>query len=155
MEIEIEVIETEIIVVEPLAPGPAVTKRPLELPGLEEPEPVRPAAEAPPETPPEAPTVRPACEAPPPRLEAPIPPPEPKPPPPPDYRPRRHGRLPREWNIWDLERRAREEAGDAARDEEWTALFLHLRQFADTHGVLPKEFDDLVRESFAHLIQAA
>jgi hypothetical protein len=153
VEIEIEVIETDSIVVEPVAPGPSVTKRPLELPGLEEPEPVRPAAEAPPE----APTVRPAAEAPPPRLEAPIPPPEPKPPPPPppDYRPPAPRPPAREWNLWELERRARQEAGDAERDEEWTALFLHLRQFADTRGVLPKEFDDLVRESFAELIQAA
>ena len=44
VEIEIEVTETEIIVVEPVAPGPSVTKRPLELPGLEDAEPVRPAA---------------------------------------------------------------------------------------------------------------
>jgi hypothetical protein len=62
---------------------------------------------------------------------------------------------PREWNLWELERRARDYAGDAARDEEWTALFVHLRQFADTEGQLPEEFDGLVRESFAELIQAA
>jgi hypothetical protein len=105
--------------------------------------------------------VRPAAEAPPPSVEAPIPPPErrpePKPPPlpPPDYRPPAAPAPAREWNLWELERRAREEAGDPIRDEEWTALFLHLRPFADTEGVLPKEFDDLVRESFADLIQAA
>jgi hypothetical protein len=155
VEIEIEVIETEIVVVAPVAPGPSVTKRPLDLPGLEEAAPVSPAAEPPHERP----AVRPAAEAPPPRVEAPIPPPEPKPPPPPppDYRPAPPRPRPpaREWNLWELERRAREEAGDAERDEEWTALFLHLRQFADTQGVLPKEFDDLVRESFAELIQAA
>ena len=157
VKIEIEVVETEIIVVEPVAPGPAVTKRPLELPGLEGAEPVRPPAEAPPERP----AMRPAAEAPAPRAEAPIPPPEPprpepKPPPlpPPDYPPAPPPPA-REWNLWDLERRAREEAGDAERDEEWSALFLNLRQFADAEGVLPKEFDDLVRESFADLIQAA
>jgi hypothetical protein len=61
----------------------------------------------------------------------------------------------REWNLWDLERKAREQAGDAERDQEWTALFVHLREFATPDGVLPKEFDDLVRESFAELIQAA
>jgi hypothetical protein len=61
----------------------------------------------------------------------------------------------REWNIWDLERRAREQAGDAERDQEWAALFMHLRQFANADGVLPTQFDGLVRESFSRLIQAA
>jgi hypothetical protein len=61
----------------------------------------------------------------------------------------------REWNIWELERRAREQAGDAARDQEWAALFMHLRQFANADGVLPTQFDGLVRESFSKLIQAA
>jgi hypothetical protein len=61
----------------------------------------------------------------------------------------------REWNIWELERRAREQAGDAARDQEWAALFMHLRQFANADGVLPMQFDGLVRESFSTLIQAA
>jgi hypothetical protein len=61
----------------------------------------------------------------------------------------------REWNIWDLERRARAQAGDAARDQEWAALFMHLRQFANADGVLPTQFDGLVRESFSKLIQAA
>jgi len=59
----------------------------------------------------------------------------------------------REWNVWDLERRAREQAGDAARDEEWAALFMHLRPFANADGVLPLQFDGLVRESFSELIQ--
>ena len=63
--------------------------------------------------------------------------------------------LEREWNIWDLERLAREQAGDAARDQEWAALFMHLRQFANADGVLPTQFDGLVRESFSRLIQAA
>ena len=61
----------------------------------------------------------------------------------------------REWNIWELERRARAQAGDTARDQEWAALFMHLRQFANADGVLPKQFDGLVRESFSTLIQAA
>ena len=108
---------TELLAAESLAHGPVVTKRPLDLPGLEE------TATAPPAPPELAPS------APPP--------------------------APREWNLWELERRARDYAGDAARDEEWTALFVHLRQFADTEGQLPEEFDGLVRESFAELIQAA
>lgn len=63
--------------------------------------------------------------------------------------------LEREWNIWELERLAREQAGDSARDQEWAALFMHLRQFANADGVLPTQFDGLVRESFSRLIQAA
>ena len=62
---------------------------------------------------------------------------------------------PREWNLWDLERRARDAARERDRDEEWTALFVHLRQYANAEGLLPVEFDDLVRESFGELIQAA
>ena len=62
---------------------------------------------------------------------------------------------PREWNLWELERKAREQPGDPIRDEEWGALFLHLREFASPEGVLPEQFDELVRESFAELIQAA
>jgi hypothetical protein len=61
----------------------------------------------------------------------------------------------REWNLWELERLAREQAGNEARDEEWTALFTHHRVFASADGVLPKEFDHLVRESFGRLIEAA
>jgi hypothetical protein len=117
---------------EPSAPGPAVTKRPLELPGLEEP----PA----PTVPPPPPRTRFAFRARP--AEPPVPPPPPVPP-------------AKEWNLWDLERRAREQAGHAPCDEEWSALFTHLRVFASTDGVLPKEFDGLVRESFGELIEAA
>ena len=63
--------------------------------------------------------------------------------------------LPREWNLWELERRAREPDGHAIRDEEWVSLFVHLREYASVEGTLPKEFDALVRDSFADLIQAA
>jgi hypothetical protein len=138
--VEAEVELNEVIVAETPAPGPAVTKRPLDLPGLEEPAP-EPAPQ--PEPPPSPARV------------------EPPPPPPPEPAPvaarvdRRPPPPPREWNLWELERRAREQAGENAPDEEWTALFIHLRQFANAEGVLPKEFDDLVRESFAELIQAA
>jgi hypothetical protein len=62
---------------------------------------------------------------------------------------------PREWNLWELERRSRELAGASAQDEEATVLFVYLRSFATADGVLPKEFDELVRESFPELIQAA
>lgn len=170
--IELDTVDAEIIITEEPQPGPAVTKRLLELPGLEEPVPARAAAvpapaEAPPaeppvdvppvqapqaappvEAPPAAPPVEPAL-APPPAERAPPPPPEPPrvPPAPPGP--------PREWNIWELERRAREQAGDPLRDEEWSALFMFLREHANADGVLPIQFDDLVRESFSELIQAA
>jgi hypothetical protein len=116
-------------------PGPAVTTRPLDLPGLEQP------VAAPPASPPRA---RGALAR---AVQRVAPPPAPPSTPPPPQ--------PREWNLWDLERRAREQAGNAPQDEEWSALFTHLRVFADVDGVLPKEFDELVRESFGQLIEAA
>jgi hypothetical protein len=60
----------------------------------------------------------------------------------------------REWNVWDLERLARAEApGHPERREEWAFLFVHLRQFANAEGVLPSDFDSLVRESFGDLLE--
>lgn len=56
-----------------------------------------------------------------------------------------------EWNLWELERRAREHAGAEAVPEEWTAMFIHLREFAKSDGALPSNFDSLVRESFPEL----
>jgi hypothetical protein len=62
---------------------------------------------------------------------------------------------PREWNIWELDRLARDGAGvDAARDEERALLLMHLREFAGPDGLLPGSFDDLVRESFGELAAA-
>jgi hypothetical protein len=116
------------------ASGPVVTKRPLDLPGLEQPPVSIPEAR------PRGALARAARRV----VQPPDQPPEPAPPPP-----------AREWNLWDLERRAREQAGNAPRDEEWSALFTHLRVFANADGVLPKEFDGLVRESFGELIEAA
>jgi hypothetical protein len=57
----------------------------------------------------------------------------------------------RAWNIWDLQRVAREATGDE-RLEEWSALLIHLREFANADGELPVEFDGLVRESFAGVL---
>lgn len=89
--------------------------------------------------------------------QAPSPPPQPEPPlvREPDrvvaFAPRANG--PRRWNLWDLERVAREGEGtDAARDEERVALLMELRQFASADGMLPESFDGLVRESFSELI---
>ncbi|MFY9578150.1 MAG: hypothetical protein WAQ33_02390 [Gaiellaceae bacterium] len=62
----------------------------------------------------------------------------------------------REWNLWDLERVARDRAGaDVARDEERTFLLMYLREFANADGVLPADFDAVVRESFGDVLDAA
>jgi hypothetical protein len=61
---------------------------------------------------------------------------------------------PRAWNVWELESLAREQARlEPERGEEWSYLFVHLRQFADAEGRLPSEFDGLVRESFGELLE--
>ncbi len=62
---------------------------------------------------------------------------------------------PRQWNIWDLEQIAREQAGgddDPIAAEERTFLLLYLRDFAGADGLLPIDFDDLVRQSFGALV---
>jgi hypothetical protein len=77
--------------------------------------------------------------------------PEPEPEPPQVVQP-----APRAWNLWDLERKARETAEpDTARGEERSFLLMYLREFAATDGALPVEFDPLVRESFADLVETA
>jgi len=110
-----------------------------------EPEPEAPVAEPVPVPQPAAPELR----------AVPSPPPEPPPVREPDrvvaFAPRANG--PRRWNLWDLERVAREgEGADAARDEERVVLLMELRQFASADGMLPESFDGLVRESFSELI---
>ena len=63
---------------------------------------------------------------------------------------------PREWNLWELESLAREQARlEPERGEEWSYLFVHLRQFADVEGKLPSDFDGLVRESFGELLDTS
>jgi outer membrane biosynthesis protein TonB len=64
-------------------------------------------------------------------------------------------RQPQEWNLWTLEKLARERAADPARDEELAFLLMYLRDFANPDGVLPRNFDSLVRESFGDLIAGA
>jgi hypothetical protein len=62
---------------------------------------------------------------------------------------------PQQWNVWDLERLTRQAAtGDAANDEERTFLLLYLREFAGPDGLLPVDFDGLVRASFGDLVAA-
>jgi outer membrane biosynthesis protein TonB len=60
---------------------------------------------------------------------------------------------PRQWNLWDLERLTREASGtDALVDEERSYLLMYLRDFADSDGELPVDFDALVRDSFGELV---
>jgi hypothetical protein len=88
---------------------------------------------------------------------APVPPPEAEPEPRRRLRfsePRHTAAVPtssREWNLWELERRARDYAAGDAVPEEWAAMFMHLREFANSDGRLPERFDSLVRESFPEL----
>jgi hypothetical protein len=96
---------------------------------------------------------------PPPAAEEPKPEPEPEPePPPPAAEPvvtLPVSADPREWNVWELERVARETAGaDTARDEERSFLLMYLREFADPDGMLPVTFDPLVRETFGDVLGA-
>jgi hypothetical protein len=157
------------VVVPPAAapePPPAIE------PPAPEPEPVPEPAAAPPPPAPPPPVPEPAPPPPRPPLR-PVPPPPPEPAPPPPLQPAaqpvrpaassdvvdlrmRATIQPRRWNLWDLERRARDELPrDPVRYEEWSYLFVHLRQFATPDGSLPTEFDGLVRESFGELLEHA
>jgi hypothetical protein len=60
---------------------------------------------------------------------------------------------PRSWNVWELDRISREAPGE--RREELAYLLMYLRDFASPEGVLPPDFDALVRESFGDLFAAA
>jgi outer membrane biosynthesis protein TonB len=108
-------------------------------------EPLRPMPSPPPEpAPPPTPAPPPAAVAPPEAGAAVVPLP---------WRLSVHAQ---EWNLWDLERVAREDTRrDPERRAEFSALFLHLRQFATADGTLPPEFDPLVRESFGGLLERA
>jgi outer membrane biosynthesis protein TonB len=69
-----------------------------------------------------------------------------------EFRPRTYA--PRQWNLWDLERLAREQTKEhPERRDELAFLFVHLRQFAAADGSLPAEFDPLVRETFGGLLE--
>jgi hypothetical protein len=125
---------------QPPAPGPGPIPPPA-------PEPAPPAPE------PQPPTPEPTPPAP--DLRA-VPTPEPEPelaaePEPSVARIPLNG-APREWNVWELERLARD---GEARDEEVAFLLLELRQFADADGRLPLSFDPVVRASFGQLLHAA
>jgi hypothetical protein len=116
------------------------------------PEPVAPPAELEP-VPVPVPVYEPPVLVPDPEPE-PRPEPEPEPlPPAAEVIPIGIGASPRQWNVWDLEQLARENAGgDPVADEERTFLLLYLRDFAGADGLLPVDFDDLVRQSFGALV---
>jgi hypothetical protein len=60
---------------------------------------------------------------------------------------------PRRWNLWELERAARDRPVTASAEaEERSLLLLHLRRFAAPDGLLPVEFDALVRHAFPSLV---
>src|SRR5207302_8783005 len=112
-------------------------------PAAEPERPERPAAPEPPKPAPErAPIV---AVAPPPPEPAPAPiAPEPEPEPTVVSLTSRRTE-PREWNLWDLERLARDHSGDdAIQDEERSYLLMYLREFANSDGVLPADFDGVV-----------
>ena len=102
----------------------------------------------------------PAPSSEPPRIvAAPPPPPEPEPEPQPEpeaarvvsFLPASDG--PREWNLWELERAARDHAtDDVVRNEERSFLLMYLREFAGPDGVLPMDFDGLVRDAFGDVL---
>ncbi len=77
--------------------------------------------------------------------------PEPEPEPAVAYLPANE--TPREWNLWELERVARENAtDDLAKNEERAYLLMYLREFAGPDGTLPADFDGLVRDAFGDLL---
>lgn len=120
---------------------------------IPEPEPAAaPAPEPEPFTAPVEPVHVPPLVAPPP--PPPVPEPVAEPEPEPEPTPSPPPAATREWNLWELERLAREHAGaDPARDEERSFLLLSLREHAQPDGNLPAEFDQLVRDAFGDVLQ--
>jgi hypothetical protein len=149
--------EPEPAAARPLA-EPVEAERPPPPEPREAPEPV-PAAEAvePTSTPEREP--EPVAPPQPPPVLAAAPPPEPEPEPvAPQSAPQPDvvqltPRGPREWNLWELERLTRERGGlDIVLDEERQYLLMYLREFANSDGILPADFDGLVRDSFGDLV---
>jgi outer membrane biosynthesis protein TonB len=139
-------------------PPPAVQVR--EQPAFEtrpEPEP-QPEPEAEPEPEPETKPEPPRIVAVPPPPPEPEPEPEAQPEPEPAPAPARVTFIgandgPREWNLWELERAARDNAtDDLVRNEERSYLLMYLREFAGPDGILPTDFDGLVRDAFGDVL---
>ena len=62
------------------------------------------------------------------------------------------GGQPVQWNVWNLEHAVKQHAPD---DIELGYMVVYLRDFATPDGLLPLEFDSLVRESFGRLLAAS
>ena len=138
------------------AAAPPPPPPPIPAPAATAPTPAPPAPEPEPEPEPERVTEVPAPPpvAPVPLVAAPQPPP-PAPPPAPAPPPIPAG-PPRSWNLWELERAARDLAGaDPMADEERQYMLLYLRDFASADGKLPIDFDPLVREVFGEQLVIA
>ena len=56
---------------------------------------------------------------------------------------------PRQWNVWEIERALR---ASGESNEERDFLLIYLRDYAGADGVLPLDFDELVRESFPDVV---
>lgn len=147
-----------VVVVAERKPEPAVEPAPAPEPEPE-PEPVR-VLQAAPEQAREAVSEAVSERA---RVLKPVPDPEPEPAPEPEplaaegapVVPIGVSAVPRQWNLWDLERLTREASGgDAILDEERSFLLMYLREFAGADGELPLDFDGLVRDSFGELVGA-
>jgi hypothetical protein len=159
--VEIVVWAKQVVAHQPYAVEPSEPQA--ETSTLVTPPPVRVRAQPPVETPPEPeqePEREPeALPSPaPPRIVA-VPPPPPEPEPEPASEPSRVVAFiatndgPREWNLWELERAARDHAtDDVVRNEERSYLLMYLREFAGPDGILPTDFDGLVRDAFGDVL---
>ena len=162
--VEIVVWARQMVARQSLAPALEFSE-PQQTPTFAAPAPVRVRAQPPVETlreperqPEPDPDARPSPQ--PPRIVAvPTPPPEPQPARDPEpeaarvvaFIPANDG--PREWNLWELERAARDHAtDDIVRNEERSYLLMYLREFAGPDGVLPTDFDGLVRDAFGDVL---
>jgi len=163
--VEIVVWARQVVAHQPLAPALELSEPQPQMPTFAAPAPVRVRAEPPVETrreperqPEPDPDAKPS--PPPPRIIAvPTLPPEPQPARDPEpeaarviaFIPANDG--PREWNLWELERAARDHAtDDIVRNEERSYLLMYLREFAGPDGVLPTDFDGLVRDAFGDVL---
>ena len=141
--------ESELPAVVPAAPVRVQTQPPVEARGKSEPEPATEPSREPPRIV--------AVPSPAPPEPEPQPEPEPEPEPEPDaarvvaFIQANDG--PREWNLWALERAARDHVtDDVVRNEERSYLLMYLREFAGPDGVLPTDFDGLVRDAFGDVL---
>jgi len=114
-----------------------ITRRP-------DPEPV-----AEPEPLPAPPEPEPEPEPTPVAVEEPVAEPEPEFEPVSDTTPVSDTREPQQWNVWEIERALR---ASGESNEERDFLLIYLRDYAGPDGVLPLDFDELVRESFPDVV---